>query len=550
MANVFRYLTGNPTRKALKKGNLVRGIGGQEYGPSSATGYYAGVNPPDGEFIVTTLRADNTPDYRSSPTEEGLITIANELGGNVTTVNDAKVYLAGRSHTWFANRPPENQTTDGLTTYIDASNVASYPGTGTTAYDLSGNGRDWSINGGTTWNSDGWWELDGTNDYLQLSNLGVNPDTSDTTIEVIFSPSRLNVDQAVFSDNWGPEYGIWTRSNGNIQFTAYASRQTSGTVDKWYHAVLTVSPGATKNSNDQTVIKSYLNGEYLGENSANTGNGLNDTPFSLGRDPRSAAYFQGKIASLKVYNRQLSADEVKTNFHKGGILTKTSDTLRHFSDTGNLRGRLDGTTLPDLSGVSSDFTTEGTVTHDDSYGGVLHLNSGRIYRSQLGWYGKMATSWWMKYDGNVSSGNFYMESNRGPSGCSRIYSYLQSDGKFVFRVWDNSSNSAGIGGSRTATTTTNVCDGNWHHITCQWSNGTGNQSRGMYVYVNGELEGYTDAVGNDGGYEHWHLGGSYGCAGTKAHNCYIGPIMFYKNYNLTNEEVVQNYNAHKGRFGR
>ena len=64
------------------------------------------------------------------------------------------------------------------------------------------------------------------------------------------------------------------------------------------------------------------------------------------------------------------------------------------------------------------------------------------------------------------------------------------------------------------------------------------------------LEGYTDMVGNDGGYQHWHLGGSYGCLGDKTHNCYLGPIMFYKNYNLTDDEVLQNYNAHSARFGR
>ena len=199
-------------------------------------------------------------------------------------------------------------------------------------------------------------------------------------------------------------------------------------------------------------------------------------------------------------------------------------------------------------GVGSDFTTEGTVDYDDSYGGVLHLNSGRIYRDQLGWYGKMAISWWMKYDGAVNANAFYTENHRTLSGCYRISSYLQSDGKFAFRVWDNSSHSAGLGGTRTAITTTDVCDGEWHHVTCQWSNGTGNQPRGMYVYVNGQQEGYIDAVGNDGGYQHWHLGGSYGCVGDNTHNCYLGPVMFYKNYNLTDAEVLQNYNAHKARF--
>ena len=76
MANVFRKLTSTPTRKARKKGNLARGIGGENYGPTSSTGYYAGVNAPEGGYVVTTIGSNDLPEYRIASNLEELVPIA------------------------------------------------------------------------------------------------------------------------------------------------------------------------------------------------------------------------------------------------------------------------------------------------------------------------------------------------------------------------------------------------------------------------------------------------------------------------------------------
>jgi hypothetical protein len=50
--------------------------------------------------------------------------------------------------------------TDGLVMYVDAANPKSYPGSGTTWYDVSGNGRHFTLDGsGITWNSAGYFSL-------------------------------------------------------------------------------------------------------------------------------------------------------------------------------------------------------------------------------------------------------------------------------------------------------------------------------------------------------------------------------------------------------
>ena len=59
--------------------------------------------------------------------------------------------------------------TDGLKLYLDASNPASYPGSGTTWFDLSGNGNNGTMVNGVVPLSNAM-QFDGVNDYV-ISNI-------------------------------------------------------------------------------------------------------------------------------------------------------------------------------------------------------------------------------------------------------------------------------------------------------------------------------------------------------------------------------------------
>ena len=60
---------------------------------------------------------------------------------------------------------------DGLILVLDAGNTKSYPGSGTTWSDLSGNGNDGTINGAThTSGTGGYFDFDGSNDYVSFSS--------------------------------------------------------------------------------------------------------------------------------------------------------------------------------------------------------------------------------------------------------------------------------------------------------------------------------------------------------------------------------------------
>ena len=66
---------------------------------------------------------------------------------------------------------------NGLVLCLDAGNSKSYPGTGTTWTDLSGNGNNGTLTNGPTYSSANGGSLvfDGTNDYTQTPLSGTFP---------------------------------------------------------------------------------------------------------------------------------------------------------------------------------------------------------------------------------------------------------------------------------------------------------------------------------------------------------------------------------------
>jgi hypothetical protein len=153
----------------------------------------------------------------------------------------------------------------------------------TTWYDLSGYGNNFTpmVSMSFTGHS---FDFNGVDSGVRDTISSYNPDGADSVLECLFKPMDLSGEQAIFSDNYGPEFGFWIHTNGNLRAVAYASVYADLEVGKWYHAIMNIDPGATKSSSDQTYVQLYLNGKYIGQSNANTGNGMNDQPFTLGYD--------------------------------------------------------------------------------------------------------------------------------------------------------------------------------------------------------------------------------------------------------------------------
>lgn len=197
---------------------------------------------------------------------------------------------------------------NGLVMELDAGQRSSYPGTGNTWYDLSGNGYNYTLTNGPTFSGVGITSsivFDGSNDRA----LAVNPISLGTThtISMIVKPSSAGEDGILFGDigysNTG--YALYLNSGNYLYYNAgspFVGSATS-TVNNWY--MLTVS-------RNNTSVSLYQNGSLLtaatlGGNDSLTLRSIAD--FSAGGYP-----FAGNISQVSCYNRTLSAYEVKQNF--------------------------------------------------------------------------------------------------------------------------------------------------------------------------------------------------------------------------------------------
>lgn len=228
--------------------------------------------------------------------------------------------------------------TDGLVLSLDAGNTKSYPGSGTTWYDISGNGNHGTISNG---------EFVSNGKYLQNAG-GVS---NFFTVGIDHSTS-INSTFTTTVEAWTIEEIIWTNSVGSpnadggtvVSGHAYASGQTgfdwnhgngldtirfgmSSNSTGYYEDEVYISTGAVNALNTWRVrtmiwdrganqIRLYMNGGYAGAasipNTAGTaiydGGGINFGSLYGWR------HF-GRRAGIKIYNKALTAQEVRQNYN-------------------------------------------------------------------------------------------------------------------------------------------------------------------------------------------------------------------------------------------
>ena len=216
--------------------------------------------------------------------------------------------------------------TDGLVLCLDAGNTKSYPGSGTTWTDLSGNGNNGTLTNGPTYNSEngGSIVLDGTNDVVVVPhNSSQNP--TEITICSWVNPTDLlnlsakNPNFIGKSGNSGYRMringGFGDASIGSILFLDRGGTNLIITSDElvfsgsWYFIVGTGSASG---------LKIYLNGTLQASNTTSFG-GFNATgDLAIGAENSTLSFseqFYGKISQTLLYNRELTAAEIQQNFN-------------------------------------------------------------------------------------------------------------------------------------------------------------------------------------------------------------------------------------------
>ena len=215
-----------------------------------------------------------------------------------------------------------NTIETGLIVSVDAANPTSYPGSGTTWRDLSGNSKNGTTSGATYVSQNcGVFNFDGINDTISFG-----------TGNTFFPLTSFTID-------------LWTQSKGTVPTTGTTPGLFGFTYgirayfDLTNRVVLSISSGSssqnltyTHNTNirddgswNNIVFQAtptnsyiYLNGELKASRSLTW---LGDTiwptnTWNLGRDNNnSTQFFTGSIASYKMYNAALTLSQIQQNFN-------------------------------------------------------------------------------------------------------------------------------------------------------------------------------------------------------------------------------------------
>jgi hypothetical protein len=218
---------------------------------------------------------------------------------------------------------------DGLVLHLNAYAKRSYPGTGTTWYDLSGrNNHGTMVNGVSYLSSNGGvMSFDGVNDYVDLGrgfdvisngfctfHAVVRFRTVPTTGNGMFFLANVDPDGI----NYGMQFGF-IPSLG-LMFGAYAGGGAFPAVfsgvtpvaNQWYFITGLRRPAG---------YELYVNGARIASSTDTQGGNVSQTSMTIGtrnRDftqPQGRNWLDAQLDDIRIYNRALSPSEIRQIFN-------------------------------------------------------------------------------------------------------------------------------------------------------------------------------------------------------------------------------------------
>ena len=428
--------------------------------------------------------------------------------------------------------------TDGLILCLDGSNRRSYPGTGVTWTDLSSSGKSGTGQTGVTYSSlnSGKFILNGAESgYFSIPLVTTTITNVTMCCWVNITTTSLRGPFIVNGSGNGYAIGVGNDSYdtfGNNLIALFPfERWISTSVPLglgWKHVAITLD--------GSSLPRVYFNGQLI-----NSYAGINPrvptTATYIGREVGGenvgiTRAFNGEVGMVQMYSRQLSDAEILQNYNAqkkkynpeenfitdGAVFIVDANNIRSYAGAGSgftsIAGSVNGTLLN-----SPTFNT-GTLTFNGSNQYVDFGNSSAVQQSS----GTLSA--WVRA-GSPGAGFRGIIAKQGAYGLF----YLDS----VLAAYDWSSG--------TKSTSINIADGNWKNVVMTYQSGVTN---GTIIYLNGSSVLTTTITVNNQA-----QGNLYGSAEANAGQLAACTAASFSMYNraLTSIEVLQNYNALKGRFG-
>ena len=429
--------------------------------------------------------------------------------------------------------------TDGLIIYLDANNSSSYAGTGSTWYDLSGNGRHASLISSPTYEGFGlgkYLSFDGSTNYASIPYT-----ITDNSFTVslwyyskVFSSNSLS--DAIISNYQVSIAGFDLRLDTpttlqlDIRVGSSYPNLSFGTIanNTWYHLSFNY---------DGATVKAFVNGNLVSSSNA-VGTRTNGSQICIGTSfvdtGRKATC---GIPQVMIYNRALSDSEILQNYNAtkkrylpeenivrdGLILQLDANKVNSYAGTGNTAFGISGTgiTASLINGTLFSNSNGGSFAFDGSNDHIIlndfyltQTNSSNEYTIVAS--GKLAT---------ISTGVRQLVSS--DSGGYDWSFGAAGTGYFIF---------TGAGSTSASTQ-----DLNWHIFAAQWS------SAGSKLYLDNSLL-ISTSVAYDANINQTFIGKNPTVGFGEYWNGNVGTVLIY-NRILTTQELTQNYNALKTRYG-
>lgn len=247
-------------------------------------------------------------------TEPSFVEMTNNIFGQIfLTGDECKTYLNTNGYwTSWGTLP------GGMVLYLDSGVSASYSGSGSTWYDLSGYGNNGTINGATyVGGTAAAFSFNGSNNYVDFASVTEIPIGNDPyTISVWFNSDEMPADRGFVG--WG-NYGAvnqvnaWRLRNSGVSgFRHYwwgndLDYQTPMSAGSWYNAVAAYQNGSRK---------LYLNNVKVAEDTPTGHNVPSASNLTIGVT-NYAEWFKGKIAQVIIYKRQATEAEITAIWNSG-----------------------------------------------------------------------------------------------------------------------------------------------------------------------------------------------------------------------------------------
>ena len=209
-----------------------------------------------------------------------------------------------------------NVVEDGLILALDAGNAKSYPGSGTSWTDLSGNSNTGTLTNGPTYNSDNGGSIvfDADSDHAVLdSSFQVSTSGTYSFEAWIYKTATAtnNAGILISCGSGGDKDGLI------IQTEDYSSKNikiesSNGDVNAVYYNGISQTLNGTSTGTDASFnLNEWIHVAVTGINVDST----DGAAHHIGQNNNNTNQFTGRISNLKVYDRALTAAEVKQNYN-------------------------------------------------------------------------------------------------------------------------------------------------------------------------------------------------------------------------------------------